>query len=133
MPELRSVRKLAGAAARATRLGLVLPLDATVRLYGSTDKSAHGYTAGYVEHLRRRRWHANRVLEIGVGGYDARRPGGSLRVWRDHLPRSTIVGLDINDKDVALGARVRFVQGDQAEVADLDRAIEALGGPPDIV
>jgi hypothetical protein len=111
----------------------VLPLGVTTRLYGDTDKGRHGYLPGYVEHLGPRRRRPNRVLEIGVGGYRARQPGGSLRVWRDYLPRSVIVGLDISDKDVRLGRRVRFVQGDQRVPADLDRAVEALGGPPDVV
>jgi len=54
-------------------------------------------------------------------------------VWRDHLPRSSIVGLDISEKAVNLGPRVRFVRGDQSVPEDLDRAVAALGRPPDIV
>src|ERR1700709_1714788 len=126
MPPPKAARRLIATVARATRSGVVLPLGATVRLYGSTDKAAHGYVPGYVEHLRGRRWQANRVLEIGVGGYGERRPGGSLRVWRDHLPRSAIVGFDINDKDVALGPRVRFEHSGHASASELDRAGQAL-------
>ncbi len=120
-------------AAKSLRLGLVLPLAPMVRIYGGTDKLDHGYVPGYVSHLRARRWRPNRVLEIGVGGYEPATPGGSLQVWRDYLPRSTIVGLDLHDKDVDLGPRVRFVQGDQSDSRDLDRALEVLGGPPDVV
>jgi hypothetical protein len=133
MSRLPLVRKTIKATARGARLGTVLPLGPTVRLYGGTDKRAHGFVPGYVDHIRARRWHPNRLVEIGVGGYEARSTGGSLRVWRDHLPRSTIVGFDLHDKDVALGPRVRFVRGDQSVPADLDKVIEALGGPPDIV
>ncbi|MEO7572240.1 MAG: hypothetical protein ABIX10_07370 [Acidimicrobiales bacterium] len=68
-----------------------------------------------------------------MGGYENEQPGGSLRLWRDYFPRSMIVGLDLHVKTIALGPRVRFVQGNQAEPADLMRATEALGGPPDIV
>jgi hypothetical protein len=119
--------------ARASRAGVALPLEITARLYGSTDKGRHGYISGYVEHLGPRRWRTNRVLEIGVGGYDSLEPGGSLRLWRDYCPRAVVVGMDIADKDVRLGQRVRFVQGDQSEPSDLDRTLEALGGSPDVV
>jgi len=121
------------AGGHVARLGAVLPLATGVRLYGDTDKGRHGYVPGYVDHLGPRRWRIQRLLEIGVGGYSSRHPGGSLRVWRDYLPRATIVGLDISDKDVRLGPRVRFVQGDQCDPATLDRAVAALGGPPDVV
>jgi hypothetical protein len=104
-----------------------------MRLYGDTDKRSHGYVEGYEQHLRRRRLGAHRILEIGVGGYRDVRPGGSLRIWRDCFPRSRIVGLDISAKQVALGPRVGFVQGDQADPEALDRAVAALGGPPSIV
>lgn len=119
--------------ATASRLGTVLPLDLTVRLYGGTDKLVHGYTEHYRNHLRSRRWSSLRILEIGVGGYESIEPGGSLRVWRDFFPRSRIVGLDISAKRIDLGSRVGFVRGDQTSLPDLDRAIEALGGLPDVV
>jgi hypothetical protein len=127
------IKQALGDLARRSRLGTIMPLGATVRSYGSTDKLAHGYVSGYAAHLRGRRWSANRILEIGVGGYESDAPGGSLRIWRDWFPRSTIVGLDIHDKNVDLGRRVRFVQGDQSRAEDLDRAVAALGGPPTII
>jgi hypothetical protein len=111
----------------------MLPLASAIRLYGSTDKGRHGYVSGYRVHFAGRRFRRNRILEIGVGGYDSPNPGGSLRVWRDYFPLSTIVGLDIHEKAIGLGSRVRFVCGDQTSSQDLDRAIDALGGPPDIV
>jgi hypothetical protein len=115
------------------RLGMLLPLGATIRAYGGTDKWLHGYATHYARHLHGLRHKHNRILEIGVGGYENRWPGGSLRVWRDYFPRSTIVGLDLYPKDIELGGRVRFVQGDQAVAPDLARTVEALGGPPNIV
>jgi len=111
----------------------VLPLGTTVRLYGNTDKAVRGYPRYYVHHFRGFRWRRNRVLEIGVGGYASAAPSGSLRIWRDYLPRSTIVGIDIHDKDVRLGKRVHFCRGDQTSREVFDRALEALGGAPDIV
>ena len=62
-----------------------------------------------------------------------RSPGGSLRIWRDYLVRSTILGFDLHDKDIGLGRRVRFVQGDQSSPDDLSTAIDALGGELDVV
>jgi len=123
------VRRLA----RTLRLGTLLPLATTVRLYGGTDKGSHGYVPHYVRHLHGRRWRRQRVLEIGVGGYESSVPGGSLCVWRDTLPTSTVVGMDLHAKQVHLGRRVRFSQGDQSDGADLTRAVQALGGPPDVV
>jgi hypothetical protein len=111
----------------------VLPLELAVRLYGGTDKGVHGYAPYYSRHTQHRRWIRNRILEIGVGGYQSPETGGSLRIWRDHFPLSRIVGLDIFEKRVSLGPRVGFVHGDQANPDDLAKAITALGGPPDIV
>lgn len=107
-----------------------------LRVYPDTDKYWHGYATFYARHLRRHRLRRRRVLEIGVGGlggYDNRTIGGSLRYWRDYFPRARVVGLDIQAKDVSLGPRVSVVCGDQSSPEDLGRAIRALGGPPEIV
>jgi hypothetical protein len=130
---LRRTRDVARPITRGVRAGTVLPLGLTFWVYGDTDKGWHGYGPAYAEHLDDRRWRRNRILEVGVGGDESPTPGGSLRVWRDHFPRSVVVGLDLHHKDIDLGARVRFVQGDQSSPADLDRAVDALGGPPDVV
>ena len=130
MPRLRSC-------ARFARLGTFLPLGFTIRAYGGTDKGLHRYTEAYERHLKLRRYRRNLVLEIGVGGFEDGsyanpKPGGSLRIWRDHLPFSRIVGFDIEAKDVKLGSRVSFIQGDQASAVDLTKVIETEG-VPDIV
>ena len=119
--------------AKRARVGTLLPLALVTRLYGGTDKWAHGYTPFYERHVGARRWRSNRILEIGVGGYASPSPSGSLRIWRDYFPLSNVVGLDIEPKSVSLGKRVGFVRGDQACPDDLDQAVEALGGPPNIV
>lgn len=107
-----------------------------LRVYPDTDKYWHGYGMFYARHLRRHRLQRKRVLEIGVGGlggYDNRTIGGSLRYWRDYFPRARIVGLDIQAKDVRLGPRVKFVCGDQSSSDDLGRAIRVMNGAPEIV
>jgi hypothetical protein len=122
----------------ARRLQLGLPLGtvnqpaALAVMYGGTDKGTHGYMPHYARHLGPRRLHRNTVWEIGVGGYDSRHPGGSLAIWRDFLIRSVIIGIDIYDKDIAWGRRVKFVRADQSAPGDLDAAL-ALHGVPNIV
>ena len=120
------------------RLGRMLhvatwtPARIGMRFY-ETDKYEHGYPAYYGHHFARVRFRRLRILEIGVGGYARRSIGGSLRFWRDYFPRSRIVGLDINEKDVHLGRRVAFVAGDQSSPDALARACALLGGAPHIV
>ena len=129
-----TLKRCARSAGLATRAASILPLGKAIRLYGGTDKLLHGYCAAYERHFAGRRFHRNRVLEIGVGGYEKKKEGGgSLRVWRDHFPFSKIVGFDLHEKEFDLGARVSFVQGDQSSVADLQKVLGVLGGPPNIV
>ena len=97
------------------------------RCYGFTDKTVHGYLPYYAQHLGPVRMRRNTVLEIGIGGYDDPAPSGSLRVWRDYFPRSVIAGLDIHEKDVHLGPRVKVFQGDQSSSSDLARVTASLG------
>jgi hypothetical protein len=70
-----------------------------------------------------------RVYEIGVGGHDSNAAGGSLPLWRDYFPRSTIVGLDINAKNVQFGPRVHFARADQNSPNDLERVVAKHGAP----
>jgi hypothetical protein len=121
--------------ARRSRLGLVFGLlnspHALASLYGGTDKGWHGYMQLYRRHVGRVRLRANVVLEIGIGGYkfDTGGAGGSLCVWRDYMPRSLIVGIDVHPKDVRLGRRVRVFRADQGNTDDLSRVIDAVGVP----
>jgi hypothetical protein len=75
--------------------------------YG-TDKVR--YAGAYELLLRDRRRAIRGLLEVGIGtlvpdvpssmvGYSQPhyRPGGSLRAWRDYLPFSTVVGLDVQE------------------------------------
>lgn len=101
-------------------------------LYGDTDKGEHGYMEHYRRHLGPRRFRRNTLFEIGVGGFASRAAGGSLAIWRDYLLRSTIVGIDLHEKDIAWGERVRFVRADQNNPDELDVAVERHGRP-DIV
>lgn len=93
----------------------------------------HWYTPHYREHFDRLRNDAVRVLEIGVGGYQA--PdlgGGSLRMWQRYFRRGLIYGLDIFAKPGVTGPRMRTIQGDQSSPRFL-RELGSTCGPFDIV
>lgn len=55
------------------------------------------------------------LLELGVWG------GDSLTMWRDGMPRATIVGLDLEPPALDLGRRVKLIRGDQTDGALLRR------------
>jgi hypothetical protein len=121
--------------ARETRFGVLLGIINQPHLlalaYGSSDKATHRYMQYYSRHLGPLRFQRNAVLEIGVGGieFDKPAPGGSLRIWRDYLIRSQIIGVDIHPKDVDMGHRVHFHRADQSSPKDLQRVIDRLGVP----
>jgi hypothetical protein len=74
-----------------------------------------------------------RLLEIGVGGYFVRKMGGaSLAMWADYFPHGIIVGIDIAEKDLDLGPRVKILQGSQIDKAFLTKVVTEHG-PFDII
>lgn len=125
----RRLREPAKRTRAGTALGLANRLSILTRLYGGTDKWEHGYTPYYEIHLGPRRLQSMTVFEIGVGGYKQLAPGGSLAVWRDFLLRSTIIGVDISEKDVHLGNRVIFERADQSKEGELQRVVDRHGIP----
>jgi hypothetical protein len=128
-------RAAVGSTRLLTFLSLTNSFDRLARFY-RTDKSSLGndYSEHYARHLGPRRFERCVLLEIGVGG--GRNPhagGNSLHVWRDYLPRATIVGLDLFAKELPfLGRRVHLMEGDQSSADDLDRVVDRFG-PPEIV
>jgi hypothetical protein len=114
-------------------IGAIGSLRGVVALYGATDKGEHGYLGPYTRHLGPRRFRKNVVYEIGVGGVESRGAGGSLAIWRDYFVRSTIVGIDLHDKDIAWGDRVKFLQADQNDPAQLQIAVESYGRPDVVI
>lgn len=122
-------------AAKKVRAATLTALNAPDWLagrYGGTDKMAHGYIEYYRRVLGPRRFERLTIFEIGVGGYESTEPGGSLQFWRDYFPRSTIVGLDISEKTLAYGPRVKFMRADQSSAVDLEAAVREHG-TPDVV
>ena len=89
-------------------------LDATPY---ATDKAANDhYLQVYDRLLADRRFEQLSLLELGVFR------AGSMYMWRDYLPNSTIVGLDIAPVDIEDDSgRVHVVQGEQQDTDLLDR------------
>ncbi|PPQ35173.1 hypothetical protein CCS01_08530 [Rhodopila globiformis] len=107
-------------------------LDALVAHYyalGDFTRKASSYIASYRSLLEGKRNESLRLLELGVSS------GASLLVWRDYLPRATIVGIDLADPPprILRQDRIHFVQGSQGDAAVLERAAEVAGGPFDVI
>lgn len=107
-----------------------------IALAHGTDKEqphGHSYTEAYDFHFAPRRSERLRLLEIGVGGYDAPQTGGeSLRMWREYFPNAEILGLDLFDKTALTEDRIRVFQGNQGDAAFMQQ-FAAEHGPFDIV
>lgn len=81
-------------------------------------------------HLQDRAWN-NPELRDGGGQVAARAP--SLEMWSTYFPRAEIIGFDINDFSAVSIDRVRTVQGDMGEPADLQKLAAISGSDIDIV
>jgi hypothetical protein len=104
------------------------------RWYGTNKASKkQAFTHVYERHLRHRRREPLRILEIGIGGYNAglRSGGASLRMWRTYFRRAQVVGIDLQPRDFR-EPRITTAAGDQTDprfLHDLDREY----GPFDLV
>jgi hypothetical protein len=109
------------------------PLTRAAIRHGSDKFGGHLYTPVYHELFRHLRELPIRILEIGVGGYQSPKSGGSsLRMWADYFPFAQIVGLDLEHKELDISPRVRIVQGSQVDRQILDYLCKEHG-PFDIV
>jgi mycinamicin biosynthesis methyltransferase MycE-like protein/methyltransferase family protein len=101
--------------------------------FGSDKWGGRWYTPHYQKHFEPYRELPVKVLEIGIGGYDAIDAGGeSLRMWKHYFRRGLIYGLDIFEKTGVEESRLQVVQGDQGDEAFLDSLGRELG-PFDII
>ena len=94
-----------------------------------TDKwNRHWYAQHYEDFLRKDRRKKINVLEIGIGGYDDPRMGGSsLRMWRTYFPNGHVYGVDIYDKSPHNGRRIKTFKGSQADPLFLDNLVHEIG------
>ena len=91
--------------------------------YSSDKASRHNYGSIY-EYLIRGRETLN-VLEIGIGSvnnfeYAGGISAGSLKAWREFLPKSIVVGADIDEKSVEAAGRPAFIV-DQTSIDSLKK------------
>lgn len=109
------------------------PLTRLAILHGTDKYGYHDYTPRYHRLLGPLRDRVQRMLEIGVGGYEqATRGGESLAMWRDYFPAAQITGLDIVRKTLNLGPRIEIRQGSQVDGDCLSR-LTAERGPFDLI
>jgi hypothetical protein len=124
---LRPLQHLAGVAVSGSNLTRL------ARFFGSDKAAGHHYTQHYETHFRAMRRERLTLLEIGVGGNEDPRAGGSsLRMWRAYFPNARIASIDIHDKSWHEGSRIRIFRGSQADPAFLRAVVDEIG-PPDIV
>jgi hypothetical protein len=109
------------------------PLTRLAIKHGTDKWGFHFYTPVYHElfsHLRER---PIRLLEIGIGGYIFQNIGGaSLAMWAEYFPNGRIVGLDVEEKRMDYGPRVKLIKGSQTDGELLQRMC-AEHGPFDII
>ena len=111
-------------------------LDPLTRLairHGTDKWGPHFYTPVYHTLFAHLRDKPVRLLEIGIGGYTLRAVGGaSLAMWAEYFPHGRIVGIDIVEKKLDLGPRVKIRCGSQDDAAFL-ASVSEEDGPFDIV
>lgn len=111
------------------------PMDAIALRHG-TDKASdhHNYTARYEHYFSPLRDQTLKILELGWGGPpDSGRGGSSAMLWRDYFPNSTVVCVDIVDKEIRPEHDgIIFARGDQSDKQFLD-ALSVEHGPWDII
>lgn len=83
-----------------------------------TDKGSHGYCPHYERLLGDMRLYPITMIEIGVAH------GGSLRMWRDWMPKATIYGFDMNGYS---GNDFTVIKGNQGEPNDLEVLAKETG------
>src|SRR5260221_5901561 len=112
----------------ALKPGGLDPLTRLAIKYGADKWGEHCYTPVYHEIFAARRHLSLRLLEIGVGGYEAPACGGaSLRMWAEYFPTAQIVGLDIAPKRLTLDPRIRVIEGSQSDMATLYKLWSEFG------
>jgi hypothetical protein len=97
--------------------------------YFVSDKwNIHWYAQHYEDILRRSRRKRISLLEIGIGGYDDPRKGGSsLRMWKAYFPNGRIHGIDICDKSLHDQRRIKTFCGSQIDPLFLGKVVREIG------
>ena len=100
------------------------------RIYGSDKWGFHWYCQHYERHFAHLRRKNIILLEVGIGGYEDPKSGGSsLRMWRRYFPHGQIYGIDIADKSAHNERRIHTFQGDQCDEEFLRQVVARIGKP----
>lgn len=103
-------------------------LDDIAKRHG-TDKSSdsHGYSRLYERYFASFPKQGGAILELGWGGHEDPDAGGaSARMWRDWLPRWTVVCIDNETKNVT-DEGIQFRQGSQADPKFIASLVKEFG------
>lgn len=95
-----------------------------------TDKEgSHFYTRQYQYHFHPLRRKKLNLLEIGIGGYEDPKEGGSsLRMWKAYFSKGSIFGIDIYDKSYHDQKRIKTLKGSQIDQEFLKSVVAEIGG-----
>jgi hypothetical protein len=98
--------------------------------FGSDKEGAHHYAKHYQWHFEPLRKKRLNILEIGIGGYESPKSGGSsLRMWKAYFSNSRIFGIDVYDKKYHEARRIKTFTGSQVEgggSADLNASYTSM-------
>ena len=94
-----------------------------------TDKGPglHHYTELYERLLFDLKNQPVRIFEIGI------EDGGSIKMWQEYFPKSSVIAVDINPKKMFDNERVRTFVADQASREQLNKVLESAGRDFDII
>jgi len=103
-------------------------LNKLAEIYGCDKYGKHFYTPNYALHFKKFRFRKINLLEIGVGGYNNPRLGGSsLRMWKKFFPFGNIFSIDIYDKSALQEKRVKIFKGSQVDKDFLQEVSNEIG------
>jgi hypothetical protein len=115
---LRQAKALLGAWDPLTQLAAKYKTDKGVTVFPFM-----AYTVHYDRLFSFLREQSINILEVGVGPRQLS-TCPSLRMWAEYFPKANVYGFDIQDfSDVSL-PRIRILQGDQGEPADLLKLVD---------
>ena len=115
-------------------------LNRLAEFYGTDKFGVHRYTPHYMRHFRHLKHQPIKLIEIGIGGWDAEKGwsdphkgGNSLRMWKAYFPKAQIYGIDIHDKRPHDEHRIKTFRGSQVDAAFLEAVIRETGAPDIII
>ena len=103
-------------------------LKYAAQVFHSDKFHIHNYIPYYDYFFRPIRKKRNRILEIGIGGYNDPKIGGaSLRMWKNYFSKSQIFGIDLYDKSQLNQDRIKTFQGSQIDPIFLNQVVSKVG------